>query len=332
MSETETMRTVVAVHEGRPAEALEFQEVPVPQPAAGEVLLKVEAVGINYADALAAMNEYLTRTHYPYVPGMEFAGRVVSLGEGVSGVQEGQLVACLAGHGGLAGYASVPVSALVPVPQTYTPAQAAAFAVSYMTAFHALRTLGYGEAGQWVLVQAAAGALGQASIQMAKALDMRVIAMASTEEKLELARGLGADVTLLQDDPERVEKVRQAAGGKGVPLILEIVGGRRINESVAMAASRGRIILIGNASREEVSLNPTHLMKRNLTMTGLWLNSLLRDPQAQAQAAAEFAALLEKGQIVPQPGPSYPLSETAQAFEDLLGRRTTGKVIIEPWR
>ncbi|ADY27278.1 NADPH:quinone reductase (plasmid) [Deinococcus proteolyticus MRP] len=326
------MNCAVAVRQGLPAEALEFREVPMPQPGPGKVLVRVEAVGINYADALSVMNEYLTETQYPFVPGMEFAGYVTALGEGVSGVQEGQLVACLAGKGGLAGYAAVPARALVPVPQSCTPAQAAAFAVSYLTAFHGLRTLGHGQAGEWVLVQAAAGALGRASIQLARALDMQVVALASTEEKLAVARALGADVTLLQDDPDRVEKVREAAGGAGVPLILEVVGGHRIAESLQMAADRGRIIMIGNASREEVLVNPVDLMKRNLTLTGLWLNSLLRDPQAQAQVAAEFAGLLEKGHIVPQPGPSYALQDAAQAFDDLLGRRTSGKVIIEPWR
>lgn len=329
---TPTMKRAVAVRQGQPAEALELQEAPVPQPGPGEVLVRVGAVGVNYADVLRVMNEYLIPTHYPFAPGMEFAGYVTELGEGVKGVQPGQLVACLAGQGGLAGYAAVPAQALVPVPQTYTPAQAAAFAVSYLTAFHGLRTLGRGQAGEWVLVQAAAGALGRASIQLARALDMRVVAMASTEEKLAVARELGAEVTLLQDDPERIDKVRQAAGGQGVPLILEVVGGHRIAESLRMAAPRGRIVMIGNASREEVQINPVDLMKRNLTMTGLWLSSLLTDPQAQAQTAAEFGTLLAKGRIVPQPGPSYSLDDTAQAFSDLLGRRTSGKVIIEPWR
>ncbi|GHF94289.1 NADPH:quinone oxidoreductase [Deinococcus piscis] len=329
---TRTMKHLLAVRQGLPAEALELHESPVPQPGPGEVLVRVEAVGVNYADVLSVMNEYLTPAHYPFVPGMEFAGYVTELGAGVSGVKLGQLVACLAGQGGLAGYATVPVQALVPVPQTYTPVQAAAFGVSYLTAFHGLRTLGRGQAGEWVLVQAAAGALGRASIQLAGALDMRVVAMASTEEKLAVARELGADVTLLQDDPERVQKVREAAGGLGVPLILEVVGGQRLAESLRMAAPRGRIILIGNASREEVRVNPVDLMKRNLTLTGLWLTTLLTDPQAQAQTAAEFGRLLDKGRIAPQPGPSYALLDTAQAFSDLLDRRTSGKVIIEPWR
>ncbi|EYB67164.1 zinc-binding alcohol dehydrogenase [Deinococcus phoenicis] len=315
-----------------PPDVMELRGVPVPQPGPGEVRLKVEAVGINFADVLAVAGEYLTRTRLPYTPGMEFAGTVDALGEGVTGVQVGQRVASLGGRGGLAQYALSPAAALIPVPGNLTAAQAAAFPVSYFTAYHGLRTLGHGKAGEWVLVQAAAGALGTASIQLAKALGMNVIAMASTEEKLQLARDLGADVTLLQDDPERVQKVRDAAGSKGVPLILEVVGGRRFQESLDMAANRGRIIVIGNASREQASLRPVELMKRNLTVTGLWLTSLMGDQEATREAAQALTPLVASGQVTPQVGPTYALADSARAFQDMLDRKTTGKVIIEPQR
>jgi len=161
---------------------------------------------------------------------------------------------------------------------------------------------------------------------------MHVVAMASTEAKLQIARDLGADVTLLQDDPERVQKVREAAGGKGVPLVLEVVGGSRFQESLDMAANQGRIIVIGNASREQANMRPVELMKRNLSVTGLWLTSLMQDPQLAREAAQELAKLLATGKVVPQVGPTYPLADSARAFRDLMGRRTTGKVIIEPQR
>ncbi len=325
------MKAIVVERLG-PPDVMELRELPVPQPGPGEVRLKVEAVGINFADALAVAGEYLTRTRLPYTPGMEFAGVVDALGEGVSGVQVGGRVASLAGRGGLAEYALSPAAALIPVPPSFTPAQAAAFPVSYFTAYHGLKTLGHGKEGEWVLVQAAAGALGTASIQLAKALGMQVVAMASTEEKLAIARDLGADVTLLQDDPDRVQKVRDAAGGKGVPLILEVVGGPRFQESLDMAAHRGRVIVIGNASREQAHLRPVELMKRNLTVTGLWLTSLMGDAEATREAAQALTQLVGSGRVVPQVGPTYPLSESARAFQDLLDRKTTGKVIIEPGR
>ncbi len=325
------MKAIVVERLG-PPDVMEVRELPVPQPGPGEVRLKVEAVGINFADVLAVAGEYLTRTRLPYTPGMEFAGIVDALGEGVTGVQVGQRVAALAGRGGLAEYAISPAAALIRVPDSFSAAQAAAFPVSYFTAYHGLKTLGHGKEGEWVLVQAAAGALGTASIQLAKALGMNVIAMASTEEKLHIARDLGADVTLLQDDPDRVQKVRDAAGGKGVPLILEVIGGKRFQESLDMAANRGRIIVIGNASREQANLRPVELMKRNLTVTGLWLTSLMGDQEATREAAETLTQLVASGQVTPQVGPTYPLKDSARAFQDILDRKTTGKVIIEPQR
>ena len=326
---SEMMKAIVVERLG-PPDVMEVREIPVPQPGEGEIRIEVEAVGINFADVLAVAGEYLTRTRVPYTPGMEFAGIVESLGEGVSNVQVGQRVACLGGSGALAKYAVAKAAAVIPVPETFTGAQAAAFPVSYFTAYHGLKTLGHAQEGEWVLVQAAAGALGTASVQLAKAMDLNVIAMASTEEKLQLARDLGADVTLLQDDPDRVQKVRDAAGGKGVPLILEVVGGRRFQESLDMAAGQGRIIVIGNASREEAHLRPVELMKRNLTVTGLWLTSLMNDREATMAAAQALTPLVASGKVTPQVGPTYPLNESVRAFQDLLDRKTTGKVVIEP--
>ncbi len=328
---SDTMKAMVVERLGRP-DVMELRDVPVPTPGPGEVRIEVEAVGINFADVLAVAGEYLTRTKVPYTPGMEFAGIVESLGQGVEGVRVGQRVAALGGTGALARYAVTRAGGVVPVPESLTGPQAAAFPVSYFTAYYGLKTLGRGVPGEWVLVQAAAGALGTASVQLAKALGMKVVAMASTEDKLQIARNLGADVTLLQDDPERVQKVRDAANGHGVPLILEVVGGPRFQESLDMAASQGRIIVIGNASREQASLRPVELMKRNLTVTGLWLTSLMFDRAATAEAAQALAGLVGSGQVTPQVGPTYALADSARAFQDILDRKTTGKVIIEPAR
>lgn len=325
------MKAIVVERLG-PPDVMELRDVPTVQPGPGEVRLRVEAVGINFADVLAVAGEYLTRTRVPYTPGMEFAGIVDTLGEGVTGVEVGQRVASLGGRGGLAEYAVSPAAALIPVPDNFTGAQASAFPVSYFTAYHGLKTLGRGQPAEWVLVQAAAGALGTASIQLAKAMGMHVVAMASTEEKLQIARDLGADVTLLQDDPERVQKVRDAAGGKGVPLILEVVGGPRFQESLDMAANRGRVIVIGNASREQANLRPVELMKRNLSVTGLWLTSLMMDQEATREAAQALTPLVASGQVTPQVGPTYALADSARAFQDILDRKTTGKVVIEPGR
>lgn len=325
------MRALVVEQLGGP-EVLQLRDVPVPQPGAGQVRVKVEAVGINFADVLAVRGEYLTRTRLPMTPGMEFAGSVDALGEGVMGFSVGQRVAVLGGVGGLAEFAVVPAGALLPVPESLSAPEAAAFPVSYLTAFFALSTLGYSRAGEWVVVQAAAGALGTASVQLAKSMGLNVIALASSDEKLQVARDLGADVTFTSDTADLVDRVREATGGRGANLVLEVVGGKGFQGSLDMLAPRGRVIVIGAASREPSTLRPVELMKRNLTVTGLWLTSLMQDPEAAREAVAFLTPLLASGQVRPQVGPTYALAETGQAFEDLLGRRTTGKVIIEPQR
>lgn len=319
------------VHELGGPEVLHLAELPIPEPGAGEVRLKVEAVGINFADVLTVRGEYLTRTRLPLTPGMEFAGRVDALGPGVAGVQPGQRVAALGGQGGLAEYAIVKSQALVPVPEGLSAPEAAAFPVSYFTAYFSLVSLAGVKHDDWVLVQAAAGALGTASVQLAKRLGAKVVALAGSPQKLELARSLGADVTFVSSTPQLVDAVKGATGGRGIDVLLEVVGGAGFQDSLAMLAPRGRVVVIGAASREPSQLRPVELMKKNLSVTGMWMTSMMQDGDAMRQASGYLAGALASGELRPQVGPTYPLAQTGQAFSDILDRKTTGKVIIEPW-
>ncbi|WP_027482017.1 NADPH:quinone oxidoreductase family protein [Deinococcus pimensis] len=323
------MRALVVERLGGP-EVLEPRDLPVPEPRAGEVRLRVEAVGLNFADILTVRGEYLTRTRLPLVPGMEFAGVVDALGEGVTHLRTGQRVAALAGHGGLAEYAVVPATAVLPVPETLNAAEAAAFPVSFYTAFFSLRTLGGAREGEWVLVQAAAGALGTASIQLAKAMGLRVIATASSEEKLDVARALGADVALLSSREDLVAVVKETTGGRGVDVVLEVVGGRGFQDSLAMTAFRGRVLVIGAASREPSSLRPVELMKKNVSVTGVWLTSMMGDAAAMAEAHAFLGEVLAGGTVKPVVGRRFPLDRTGEAFDFIMSRASTGKVVVEP--
>lgn len=322
------MRALTVSRLGGP-EVLDLVDLPVPQPGPGEVRLRVEAVGLNFADILTVRGEYLTRTRLPFTPGMEFAGTVDALGTGVSGVRLGQRVAALGGSGGLAEYATVSVQALIPIPDNMSAPEAAAFPVSFFTAFFALQTLGQAKSGETVLVQAAGGALGTASIQLAKALGLRVIALASSEEKLELARRLGADVTFLSGRPDLPAAVKAASEG-GVNVLLEVVGGRGFADSLAMLAFRGRLLVIGAASQEAFSLRPVELMKKNQSVIGVWLTSMLGDAEAMREASSVLSGLLERGQVRPQVGRTFTLARTGEAFEFILSRANTGKVIVEP--
>ncbi|MFC4455030.1 NADPH:quinone oxidoreductase family protein [Deinococcus sonorensis] len=324
-----TMKAIWVEQVGEP-DVMQLRDVPVPEAGEGQVRLKVEAVGINFADVLAVKGQYLTRTQTPLTPGMEFAGTVDQLGPGVKGLQVGQRVAALAGRGGLAEYAVVPAQTVVPVPDGLSAPEAAAFPVSYYTAYITLVTLGHARPGETVLVQGAAGALGTALIQLARAMELNVVALASSEEKLSLARELGAQTTLVSERPDIVEAVREVTGGQGVNLLVEITGGEMFGRSLQMMANRGRVMVVGSASGERATVDAVTLMKKNLSVTGVWLSSMLGEPGVVREAMAVFGPLVQSGRLRPQVGPSYPLAQSAQAFRDILARKTTGKVIIEP--
>ncbi len=324
-----SMKAIQVRRAGGP-EVLELADLPKPSPGPGQVLIRVEAAGINFADILYVAGEYLVRTRYPMVPGMEFAGVIEALGEGVEGLQPGARVAALGGSGAFAEYAVVPARSVLPLPPQMSAAEAAAFPVSYFTAYFALRTQARAQPGEWALIQAAAGALGTASIQIAKQMGLRVIALASSEEKLALCRRLGADVTLLNTQDNLVEAVRNATEGKGVDILMEVVGGAGFAQSLKMLAYRGRLLVIGSASREMAQMYPVGLMKGNQSVIGVWLTPFLSDPAEMQAAVAFLMPLVASGQIRPVVGERFKLEEAAEAFRFVLSRKNTGKVILQP--
>ena len=324
------MRAIQVNRLGGP-EVLEITHIPVPEPRPGWVRLRVKAVGLNFADILNVRGEYLTRARVPFIPGMEFSGVIDALGEGVTGLEVGQLVAALGGTGAFAEYSCVPAAAILPMPANLGPKEAAALPVSYYTAFFSLRTLGQARAGETVLIEAAAGALGTASIQLAKAMNLRVIATASSEPKLELAKSLGADEAFLSNREDLRDAVMAATDGKGTDLYLSVVGGPGFQDRiVTMMNSRGRVLVIGNASREQSSLNPTALMKKNMSVIGVWLTPLLQEAEVMREATAFIAPLIASGSVKPIVGQTFPLEKAGDAFEFVFSRASTGKVIIEP--
>jgi NADPH:quinone reductase len=260
-------------------EVLELTDLPMPEPKPGQVRLRVQAVGLNFADILNVNGEYLTRARTPFVPGMEMAGVIDALGEGVTGLEVGQLVAAL-GPGAFAEYAVVHAAAVFPIPANLNAREAAALPVSYYTAYFALRTLGQAKTGETVLIEAGAGALGTATIQLAKEMGLKVIALASSEEKLELTRSLGADHAFLNTGDYR-DLVLEATGGKGVDIMCSIVGGPGFQDRLTMMNSRGRVMVIGNASRESANLTPTALMTKNVSVIGVWLTPLVSDARGE---------------------------------------------------
>jgi NADPH:quinone reductase len=309
-------------------EVLELTDLPTPEPKAGQVRLRVQAIGLNFADILNVNGEYLTRARTPFVPGMEMAGVIEALGEGVTGLEVGQLVAAL-GPGAFAEYAVVHAAAVFPIPANLNAREAAALPVSYYTAYFALRTLGQAKTGETVLIEAGAGALGTATIQLAKEMGLKVITLASSEEKLELTRSLGADHAFLNTGDYR-DVVLEATGGKGVDIMCSIVGGPGFQDRLTMMASRGRVMVIGNASRESANLTPTALMTKNLSVIGVWLTPLISDAAAMREASQFIGPLIASGQVKPIVGRAFKLEDSGEAFTFMLSRQNTGKVVIEP--
>jgi NADPH:quinone reductase len=308
-------------------EVLELTDMPMPEPKPGQVRLRVQAVGLNFADILNVNGEYLTRARTPFVPGMEMAGVIDALGEGVTGLEVGQLVAAL-GPGAFAEYAVVHAAAVFPIPANLNAREAAALPVSYYTAFFALRTLGQAKAGETVLIEAGAGALGTATIQLAKEMGLKIIALASKDDKLELTRSLGADHAFLNTGDYR-DLVLGATGGKGVDIMCSIVGGPGFQDRLTMMASRGRVMVIGNASRESASLTPTALMTKNVSVIGVWLTPLVSDAAAMLEASQFIGPLIASGKVKPIVGRAFKLEDAAEAFTFMLSRQNTGKVVIE---
>lgn len=327
------MRAVQIQRTGGP-DVLDPTQLPKPEPRSGEVLLEVEAIGVNFADIMVVAGTYLTPTRTPLVPGLEVAGRIAALGPDTQGARVGQRVAALVGRGGFAEFVRAPVSALIPVPDAFSAEEAAAFPVSFFTAYGALKTLGRAQAGERVLVQAAGGALGTATIQVAKALGLEVVATASSEEKLALARRLGADHTVLSGregaHQDLVEAVRSATGGRGVDLICEVTGGETFAQNLELLAPYGRILVIGAASGQAPKLNPLSLMYKNHAVIGVWLSELAKDAAVMGEASAFLGELLASGGAKPVVGRSFPLEAAEDAFTFILSRQNQGKVILKP--
>ncbi len=286
-----------------------LKEIPDPTPGPGEVVLEVEAVGLNFADHLMRLGGYLTRIHPPFVPGMEAVGRV-----------GGERFAALVGHGALAEKVAVPREALLPVPEGLPLEEAAAYPVSFLTAYLALRQAG-AKPGEKVLVQAAAGALGTASVQVAKAMGLKVLASASRPEKLDLPQALGAEA--VASYAELPEKAR-AFGG--VDILLE-VRGSQLEESLSLLNPGGRLVYIGAAEGEVAPLNPLRLMRRNLTVMGFWLAPILRE-KALVQEALRFLLPRLGRELKPVVGRVFPFPEAEAAFQALLDRGHVGKIVV----
>jgi NADPH2:quinone reductase len=322
----------IRFHELGEPEVLRLEDVPDQEPAAGEALIEVHAAGVNFADTRRRRGLYLEETPLPYTPGSEVAGRIVRLGEGVSGWSVGDRVMATLASGGYAEYVTVSAAALLPIPAGLGYAEAAAFPVQGLTAYHLLRTSGRLRPGESALVHSAAGGVGTLAVQLARLMGAGTIyATASSDEKLALARSLGADVTVNYTTEEfaaRVVEHARSQGRRGVDIILDAVGGDVLEQSLRCLAPFGRLVVFGRASGHQVDIDPAQLMKRCQEMIGFWLPPILARPDLVAPSVRELSEYLASGQLKVLVGASFPLEQAAEAHRQMEARQTTGKVVL----
>jgi NADPH2:quinone reductase len=320
----------IRVSEWGGPEVLELvDDAPVPEPGAGEVLVRVERAGVNFADTHARENSYLARYELPLVPGAEVAG-VIERASG--GLDAGTRVVALVGTGGYAEYVAAPASSAFPVPDGVGDATALALLVQGLTAWHLYRTSAKLAEGESVVVHAAAGGVGSLAVQLGRAFGAgRVIATASSEDKRSLALELGADAAVDVTRDDLADALVEANGGRRVDVVLEMAGGRVFDASLAALAPFGRLVAYGIASREQNQVSTGALMRRSQAVVGLWLMHCWRDPERMV--AGPLRDLFERaaaGSLRVVEGETYPLSRARRAHEDLQARRTTGKLLLDP--
>ncbi|MBX5441792.1 MAG: zinc-binding dehydrogenase [Solirubrobacteraceae bacterium] len=317
------MRAVQIREFGGP-EVLELVDLPVPEPGPDEVLVRVTAAGVNFADTHQRGNAYVERQTLPMIPGAE-----------VAGVREdtGERVVALVGHGGYAEYAAAPASRCFPVPDGVDDATALALLVQGLTAWHLYRTAAKVQRGETVVVHSAAGGVGSLAVQLGRPLGAgRVIATATSEAKRTLALELGADAAVDGAPEGLTERLLEANHGAPVDVVFDVAGGAVFDASFAALAPFGRVVVSGIASREQNELRTGKLLRTSRAVVGFWLFHLLERPAQVDEAMRDLFDRARRGDLRVVVGGIYPLSEAARAHVDLAERRTTGKLVLDPAR
>lgn len=314
-------------------DALTWKDLPTPHPQAGEVLIEIQAASLNFPDLLIVQNKYQMKPPLPFVPGSEFAGVVQAVGAGVSHLQAGQRVACLSGTGGFATHTLAPAALCLPLPSDFPAVDAAAFTMIYATSWHALIDRAALKAGETVLVLGAAGGVGTAAIQIAKAAGARVIAAASSEEKCELCRQLGADSTINYSEQTPKDGLRDAikrlTDGVGPDVIYDPVGGDFAEPAFRSIAWRGRYLVVGFASGTipQLPLNLT-LLKGASIVGVFWGDFARREPSENAQMMETLVGLYAQGAIKPVVDATMPMSQLKEAYAVMNARTVKGKLVL----
>jgi NADPH2:quinone reductase len=324
------MRAVRCKAWGGP-ETLVVEDVPSPRASAEEVVVDVKAAGVNFPDVLMIQGKYQIKPQLPFTPGVELAGIVKETGSGVTHAKPGDAVVANVAFGAFAEECVVPAARLVPLPRGVDFAAAAGFTVAYGTAWHALKDRGELKPGETLLVLGAAGGVGLAAVELGAAMGARVIAAASSAEKLAVCRAHGAVETIDYAIEDLRERLRALVGEKGVDVVYDPVGGALSEPALRSVGWRGRFLVIGFAGGEIPRLPANVPLLKGSTIVGVyWGEWLKREPEASRREMVELAGWLADGRVKPHVSARYPLARTGDALTALAQRAVTGKVVIEP--
>ncbi|OYU10968.1 MAG: NADPH:quinone oxidoreductase [Comamonadaceae bacterium PBBC1] len=310
-------------------DALNWKELPTPQPGPGQVLIQIQAASLNFPDLLIVQNKYQMKPELPFVPGSEYAGTVEAVGEGVKHLVVGQSVACLSGTGGFATHTLAPAKLCLPLPDGFSATDGAAFIMTYATSHHALVDRAQLKAGETVLILGAAGGVGTAAIQIAKAMGAKVIAAASTDEKCALCTSLGADETINYSQQNLREALKELTQGRGPDVIYDPVGGELAEPAFRSIAWRGRYLVVGFAGGPIPSLPLNLPLLKGASLVGVfWGDFARREPQANAAMMAELSQWYAQGKIKPVLDRTLPMSELKAAYTLMGSRSVKGKLVM----
>ena len=312
-------------------EELQYKELPDPVVQPGHVIVDIEAIGVNYPDGLLVQGLYQMKPDHPFIPGTEVAGIVSEVGEGVKHLQVGQRVVAMNMLNGYAEKILQPANLAMPLPDNIPSEEAAGLITAHATAHHALKQRAKIQPGETLLVTGAAGGTGLAAVQIGKAMGAKVIAVCSTQEKLDIAKENGADILINYSDTDLKAAVKEATEGKGVDVVYDVVGGEAFDVLSRSMAWNGRLLVIGFASGTIPKLPINLTLVKGYSLVGVfWGTFTMKEPQAFMENMIELMTWYGEGKVKVIVDEVFPLSETASALNKVMNRQVIGKVILKP--
>ncbi|MEE4228697.1 NADPH:quinone oxidoreductase family protein [Pseudomonas viridiflava] len=312
-----------------PASTLVLEDIPAPDVKKNEILLDIHAAGVNFPDTLIIEGKYQFKPPFPFSPGGEAAGVISAVGENVTHLKPGDRVMALTGWGSFAEQVAVPNYNVLPIPESMDFTIAAAFSMTYGTSMHALKQRANLQPGETLLVLGASGGVGLAAVEIGKALGARVIAAASSAEKLEVAKNAGADELINYTDTSLKDEIKRLTNGNGADVIYDPVGGDLFDQAIRAIAWNGRLLVVGFASGRIPELPVNLALLKGASVVGVfWGSFAQRQPQDNAANFKQLFAWFEEGKLKPLVSQVYPLERAGEAIDALGGRRAVGKVVV----